>query len=584
MPKDSPIQPVIFTNVARCRDCYRCVRVCPVKAIRVRDGQASVDADRCIGCGTCVRECPQEAKTYRRDIDRVEEILAGGGFVAASLAPSFAGAFEPWEWLRIPAALRRLGFSHVAETAIGAYLVARETASIVQDRTRPHVCTACPAVVSYIEKYDPDRVPDLLPLVSPMMAHARHIKKKFGFGAKVVFIGPCAAKKMEADRWEFRGLVDAVLTFEELGDLLHRRAIDIRGCEESSFDEIPFGKARFFPVEGGALATSALPTDILDDRLIFVSGFGEVQESLKASGHPGSSAVIEPLMCPHGCVNGPGIRREGNPFERRARVIRYAQRQPPAKGQEPEPLDLSTNFQVSSKGQEPFVTEEKVREILVKTGKADPLQQLNCGACGYSSCRDQAEAVVRGMAELEMCMPYMRRLAEQRSDRIMETSPNAIVILDEQFRIISINPAFARIFRTDRACIGRHISHFVDPDPFERVASGETQVFDGVVRDRDSDRVMREVAYALKAEHQFVGIFSNITAARLNAERIEKIKLETIEQARELYAHQIEMAKIMANFLGDHTARGELLLQKLMDAVNSEPSLNEKKDPGPGRA
>lgn len=584
MGQDKDQNQVIFTNEARCRDCYRCVRVCPVKAIRVKGEQAFVDADRCITCGTCVRECPQGAKTYRRDIAVAEEILAWGGVVAASLAPSFAGTFEPWEYLRLPAALRRLGFTHVSETAIGAYLVARETAPIVQNAGRSHICTACPAVVSYVEKYDPDKVSDLLPLVSPMMAHARHIKLKLGVAAKVIFIGPCAAKKMEADRRELRGLVDCVLTFEELGEWFEARGIDLRRCEESAFDEAPFGKARLFPVEGGALATSALPTDILDERLVFVSGFSEVKESLKATEIPGSNAVIEPLMCPHGCVNGPGMKREGNPFERRAKVIRYAKSQTPVSGAEPARMDLSTHFHAPDQKNGPLVTEEKIRDVLAKTGKIDPAQQLNCGACGYASCRDQAEAVVRGMAEPEMCMPYMRRLAEQRSDRIMETSPNGIVVLDQQFRIININPAFARIFKTDRACIGKQISHFVDPDPFERVASGEVTVFDGVVQHKAQNLVTREVVYALKEERQFVGIFSNITLTRLNAEKIEKIKDETIEQARELYAHQIEMAKTMANLLGEHTARGEQILQKLVEAVKRDAPPAEKKDAGPDRA
>ncbi len=569
---------VIFTNEARCRDCYRCVRVCPVKAIRVRDEQARVDPERCISCGTCVRECPQGAKTYRRDIARVEEFLSGGVPVAASLAPSFAGIFEPWEYGRIPSALRRLGFSYVAETAIGAFMVARDTAPLIHDQSHTHICTACPAVVSYVEKYDPARVRDLVPLVSPMMAHARHIKRKLGEAVKVVFIGPCAAKKMEAERRELRGLVDAVLTFEELMEWFELKGVDLSGCEESTFDELPAGQARLFPVEGGALATSAMPTDVLDERLVFVSGFDEIKESLAATALPGTSHVIEPLMCPHGCVNGPGLRREGNPLERRAKVIRYARSQPLAKEAGVEGMDLGTFFTAGDEKHVFQVTEEKIREVLGKTGKSDPAAQLNCGACGYPTCREQAAAVVRGMAEEEMCMPYMRRLAEQRSDRIMETSPNGIVILDHDFRILHINPAFIRIFKTDLSCLGKHISHFADPDPFERVACGELAIFDGVVQHSQRNLVVRQVVYALQEEKQFVGIFTNITLARLNAQQIDRIKQDTIEQARELYAHQIDMARTMANFLGEHTAKGEEILRRLVDAVKKDGAPDEKKD------
>ena len=391
-------QQVIFTNEARCRDCYRCVRVCPIKAIKVEGNQARVEADRCIACGTCVRECPQGAKTYRRDILRADEILKKGGVLAASIAPAFAGVYEEWEYMRLPAALRRLGFRYVAETAVGAYLVARETALKVKDATRPHICTACPAVVNYVEKYEKDKVAYLVPVMSPMMAHARHIKAKLGGDAKVIFIGPCAAKKAEAERRELQGLVDCVLTFEELDQLLEERGIDLGTCEESAFDEEPFGQARLFPVEGGAAATSRLDTDVLHERLMFVSGFEEFKECLKAIDGKGKPPVIEPLLCPHGCVNGPGIKKEGNPFSRRAKVIGYAKSRKPAEGPEPASTDLTTYFSARPVAGDAEVSEEQVRAVLEKTGKARLDQQLNCGACGYPACRDQAVAVVRGMA------------------------------------------------------------------------------------------------------------------------------------------------------------------------------------------
>src|ERR1035438_5199388 len=202
---------VIFTNEARCRDCYRCVRVCPVKAIKVVHNQASVDPSRCLHCGTCVRECPQGAKTYRRDRKEVEALLRSGRFTALSLAPAFAGVFETWEYMRLPAALRRLGFQYVAETAVGAHWVARSMAELLQKEPSAStaLCTACPASVNYVEKYRPDLVPRLLPLVSPMVAHARHVKAVHGKDAAFVFVGPCIAKKAEAQRPENEGLVDA---------------------------------------------------------------------------------------------------------------------------------------------------------------------------------------------------------------------------------------------------------------------------------------------------------------------------------------------------------------------------------------
>lgn len=571
-------QQVIFTNEARCRDCYRCVRVCPVKAIKVENNQACVDETRCIVCGTCVRECPQGAKMYRRDIAKADEILKSGAFVAASIAPAFAGVFEEWEYQRIPAALRRLGFKYVAETAVGAYMVARDTVKAVGNEEKTHICTACPAVVNYVEKYEREKIPDLLPLVSPMMAHAKYIKTRFGVEAKVIFIGPCAAKKAEAERRELKGLVDCVLTFEEFEEWIKEHKIDLDKCEESSFDEQPFGRARLFPVEGGALATSSIETNILDERFLFISGFDEVKECFKSLKMTKKPYVVEPLLCPHGCVNGPGTKKDGNPFERRLKIIKYAKAKKPAQGEEPPGIDLSTSFKPQGQAGIASLSEEKIRCVLEKTGKAREEYQLNCGACGYPSCRDQAIAVVIGMAETEMCIPYMRRLAEQRSDRIMETSPNAIVILDQDLNIINTNPAFALIFKSGTSAVGKHISQFMDPDPFEKVASGQIEIYDDTHDHAQYGVVLREIVYALRAEHQYVGMFINITTNSLNAERLKQVKDETVQQARELYAHQIEMAKTFANFLGEYTAKGELIVEKLIDSVKDKEVADEKKD------
>lgn len=560
---------VVFTNQARCRDCYRCVRVCPVKAIRIEDGQAFVDGKRCISCGTCVRECPQEAKTYRRDIDKAKQVLQNNKFVAASIAPSFAGAYAEWEYLRLPAALRRLGFKYIAETAVGAYKVACATTPVIQPNDKSYVCTACPAVVNYIEKYDTANLQRLLPVVSPMIAHAKHIKTKYGLEARVIFIGPCVAKKMEAERREFNGLVDVVLTFDELNEWLKDSRIDLGTCEESAFDENPAGKSRLFPVEGGALATSSLDTNLLDDRLVFVSGFNEIKDALESIPKLEKPCVIEPLLCPHGCANGAGIHKAGNVFERRAKIIKYAKSVRPGEPDSRE-IDLHTSFHQQPIDAESKVSEEDIRVVLEKTGKARKEDQLNCGACGYSSCRDQAVAVVLHMAEPDMCIPYMRRLAEQRSDRIIATSPSGVVVLDQSLRIINCNPAFIRMFHANDSCVGKSVSAFVDPDPFEKIVSGQVENYDHVCSFPAVGLVARQLIYAMRAEKQYVGIFINMATDNVSVERLAKIQNETIQQAEELYQHQIEMAKNFASFLGEYTAKGEQLVQKLMEAVKEE--------------
>jgi iron only hydrogenase large subunit-like protein len=551
--------------------------VCPIKAIRIDDGQAFVDPERCISCGTCVRECPQGAKAFRRDLDKAEELVAQNTFVAVSLAPSFAGVFEPWQYARIPSALRALGFEYVAETAVGAYLVAQKTASCAEDAPRISICTACPAVVTYVEKYEPDKIGNLLPVVSPMIAHARHIREKFGIEAKVVFIGPCVAKKTEAERPEFKGLVDCVLTFDELEEWLKRKHIDLARCEDGTFDEEPEGKSRLFPVEGGCMATTTLNTSVVNDKLVFVSGFREMKDVLDSADKGLSSCIVEPLFCSHGCINGPGVSKVGNLFERRARIIRYAEEHPGAAPRRAASIDLKTVFGAHA----PVVAvvdEQQVLAVLEKAGKARKEDQLNCGACGYASCHDQAAAVVQGMAEVEMCIPYMRRLAEQHSDRIIDTSPNGIVVLDDELNILKYNPAFAKMFRVHGSSLGKSISHLIDPEPFDRIKSGQIEMADDIRVHKMQGLIAREIIYALRAEKQYVGIFINITADHLNAERLQKVKDDTAVQARELHEHQIEMARQFANFLGEYTAKGEQLVNKLIQAVESKDVVEDKKN------
>lgn len=572
-PDPGPCKPgqVVFTNKARCRDCYRCVRVCPVKAIRMHGQQAFVVPERCIACGTCIRECPQGAKSFRNDVEHAARLLASGVPVAASVAPSFAGVFSGWEQKRLASALRKLGFAFVAETAIGAYAVARKTAEFVQARpARPHVCTACPAVVRYVELYRPEMADLLVPIVSPMLAHARAIKHQRGPETRVVFIGPCVAKKAEAQDPRNEGAVDCVLTFMELTEWFAREGIALATLEESPFDDSPQGDARFFPLVGGQLRTAAMTTDVLAAEIISVSGFDEIKEALDML--PDSAGVVEPLFCPQGCINGPAVPGERNPYDRRREVLTYAAHHRGTPPQTGETLpDLAASFGPQAVDGGRSFSEEDIRQILEKTGKARPEDQLNCGACGYPSCREKAVAVLRGMAEVEMCIPYMKRLAEQRTDRIIETSPNGIVILDERLNIIHMNPAFRKYFMCSEAVCGKRISYLMDPDPFEKLAAGSDNFIEIVVRHERYNLIAHEILYPLREEKQYVGIFVNITHSQASQEKLDQLRAQTILQARELMDHQITMAQKIGQFLGESTARGEALVENLMKLAGEDP-------------
>lgn len=580
------MESVVFTNKAECRDCYRCLRSCPVKAISMNQGQAQVVAELCIACGTCIRECPQGAKSYRKDLSPVRALLAAGERVAVSLAPSFAAAFEPWERRRLASALRKLGAVYVAETAIGAYQVARRTAEIIERAPdRPHIASACPAVVSYIEKYAPDLLDCLVPVVSPMIAHAQHIREKLGAGTRVIFVGPCTAKKAEADREALAGMVDAVLTFAELSHWFEAEGIDLAALEESDFDEYPPGDARLFPLVGGANRTASLTTDVLDRTVVAVHGVQALREVVESLRKNAQSIVVEALFCAEGCINGPAMPADGNLFDRRRQVLDHAQQSMSAerKGSSGSALSekgaaligkacAAARFAAEPAAPAEDECEAEIRRVLALTGKVAEADELNCGACGYESCRQKARAVLRGLAEPEMCIPYMRRLAERRTDRILETSPNGIVILDDQLRILSMNPAFCRYFMCSEAVLGKPISYLMDPHHFERVAGGEENLVETTVVHERYNVVCHEILYALRDDRQYVGIFVNITRSKADRERLDQVRAETMLKARQLQEHQVAMAQKIAQYLGESMACGEELLEKLMVVVDDNAS------------
>jgi iron only hydrogenase large subunit-like protein len=564
-------QKTIYTVEANCQDCYRCVRVCPVKAISVRDGQASIEDDLCIKCGTCVRVCPQHAKTICSSIDIVKGLISSGKKIAASVAPSFAAVFNGWRSTRLPSALRQLGFNQVSETAEGAMLVTEE---ILKCKEKGSICTACPAVVNYIEKYRPEYVEMLMPVVSPMIAHGRMLKKRMGQDCAVVFIGPCAAKKEEALWPENIDAVDAVLTFTELMQWFEEENIELSTCVESGFDSYgDIDMARLFPLQGGLLKTGSIKCDGTNIDVIHISGADDVIRLLDIPPVKWNYTVVEPLFCSNGCINGPGISIEKNIFLRKQDVITYAQKANVAATKD---IERSVNCKISFSADEKTlitneVDESKINQVLEATGKSNPEMQLNCGACGYESCRDNAIAVARGMAECEMCIPYMRRLAHQRTDRIIETSPNGVVILDSELHIINMNPAFQKMFMCNNGIIGRRISYLVDADGYEKLACGSMEEFESIKCKYGTK--YHEQIYALRDENQYVGMYINMTKIKFESGHIDLLKNQTIEHARELLNHQIRFSQEMAHYLGKSTAQSEELVKRLMDLYEEEDLL-----------
>lgn len=555
---------VVYTTKAKCRDCYRCVRVCPVHAIKMEDGQAQVITENCIACGTCITECPQHAKTYTTDYGKVLQMLEGENSLMVSLAPSFAGYFTKWEQKRIPSALRALGFNYVAETAVGAWHVANASFGYIKDHEQQnHICTSCPAIVNYINIYMPQYSGNLVPVSSPMIAHARLLKKEFP-RAKFVFIGPCVAKKDEAFQYEKEHLVDAVLTFDELEELFKLKNIKLDSCEESQFDQEVTGDARLFPLEGGLLRTAGMPTDMLDSRIIAVSGFEEIKEVLESMKGGKQRIVIDPLFCRHGCINGPVANRSENIYDKRSQVLDYASKSPGVKSEE-----VLANFTKAEYHGKPLkstaFTEDQIKEVLAVIGKHSAEDELNCMACGYNSCREKAVAVLEGVAEPEMCMPYMRRVSEQKFETLIQYDPNGIVTLDKKLEIVHMNEAFKKMFACSDSIYGKNISYLIDPEPFEKITTGSSELIRENIHYTNYNITAHVVVYALPEQEQYVGIFMDVTDFQTNQEKLSDIKSETLNKAQELLDHQISMAQDLARFLGEHTAKEEYLLNSLIN-------------------
>ena len=572
---ESEVRPVpkqtIYTITANCQDCYRCVRECPVKAIRISGGQARIEDNLCIKCGTCVRECPQHAKTVRSDLDEARLLFTENRVVAASVAPSFAAMFTGTLVSRLPSALRRLGFQFVGETAEGAKYVAEK--SFMPPQTGS-ICTACPAVVNYVEKYQPDYTDALIPVVSPMVAHSRMIKEKHP-GCAVIFIGPCAAKKQEIQKPGNAGIVDVVLTFTELLEWFSSENIQLEDCSESGFDQIyEIGDARLFPIQGGMLKTAGIVSDGTQADVLHISGAEDVIGLF--SGHPDlEGKLIEPLFCSGGCIGGPCFGSDESPadgknlFARRESIIRYAAQSKKKGGIAPLPLIIRHNTEfIPDKQKQVKVSENQINKILEQTGKINPVHQLNCGACGYKSCLENAIAVARGMAEPEMCIPYMRRLAQQRTDQIIETTPNGIVILDSELYMIKMNPAFQKIFMCNNGILGRRISYLVNAEGFERLQSGSVDKYESVQTKYGIK--YHEILYSLREEKQYVGIYSDISKIKFDTGQLDTVKAQTLMHAREFLDHQVRFAQEMAHYLGKSTAQSEEIAKRLISLYEED--------------
>ena len=549
---------------SNCRNCYKCIRHCPVKSIRFSGNQAYIIGNECIMCGQCFVVCPQDAKQIVDETEKVKVLLQSDAPVVVSLAPSFIANYEGAGIGSMRKALKQLGFYDVEETAVGATIVKREYDRLVDTAANDIIISSCCHSVNLlIQKHFPAVLPYLANVLSPMQAHCCDIKKRIP-GAKTVFIGPCVAKKDEAQHYE--GIVDAVLTFDELTAWLRAEGIELDQATEPDENS----RARFFPTTGGILKTMA--QDNPDYTYMAIDGAENCMAALRdiESGKL-HNCFIEMSICAGSCIGGPVMEKfHRSPVKDYVAVARFAGKRDFAVAQ-PEPGELRKEFTViMPKLQQP--TEDEIREALRQMGKIKPADELNCGSCGYNTCREKAIAVCQGKAEVSMCLPFLKDKAENFSDTISRNSPNGLIVLNEKLEVQQINKAALKILNLRYASdiLGDQVVRVLDPADFIQVLSTGRSLHDKRLYLAEYEKYV-ELTIVYDREYRLlVCIMRDVTEEETQREKKENISRQTVEIADKVVDRQMRIVQEIASLLGETAAETKIALSNLKESISHE--------------
>ena len=550
---------------SNCKNCYKCIRHCPVKAIRFSGNQAHIIGNECILCGQCFVVCPQNAKQIVDETEKAKVLLQSGDKVVVSLAPSFVANYDGVGIESMRTALKKLGFYDVEETAIGATIVKKEYERILREDGRDIVISSCCHSINLlIQKYFPAELEYLADVISPMQAHCLDIKKRIK-GAKTVFIGPCVAKKDEAEYYE--GIVDAVLTFEELTNWLKEEGIEL----EQKMDESEDSRARFFPTTGGILKTMA--QDAPGYTYIALDGIENCIDALKdiESGKI-HKCFIEMSACAGSCIGGPVMEKyhRSAPVKDFITIANYAGENDFAVEQ-PDNVELKKHFAfIEHRLQTPSETE--IYNVLRQMGKFKPSDELNCGSCGYNTCREKAIAIYQGKAEISMCLPFLKDKAESFSDSIVKNTPNGIIVLNEDLEVQQINEAARSIMniRSSGDVLGEPVVRIMDPKDFMEVKTKGDAIKNKRVYLAEYKRYVDETVVYDEDTRLIIAIMRDITEAQNEREKKENISRQTIEVADKVVDKQMRIVQEIASLLGETAAETKIALAKLKESIQDE--------------
>ena len=550
---------------SNCKNCHKCIRHCPVKAIRFSGNQAHIIGNECILCGHCFVVCPQDAKEIVDSTEKVRVLLQSGAPVYVSLAPSFIANYEGVGIASMRRALQKLGFADVEETAIGATIVKNEYERMLRDEQRDVIiASCCHSINLLIQKYFPAALEYLADVMSPMQAHCADIKKRHP-EAKTVFVGPCVAKKDEAEYYE--GLVDAVLTFEELTNWFKAEGIE----PECELDDTPESRARFFPTTGGVLKTMA--QDAPGYSYLAMDGVENCIAALKEieSGKI-HKCFIEMSACLGSCIGGPVMEKyhRSSPVKDYITISDYAGVKD-FRVDQPAPMSLKKNFSmIEHKLAQPSETE--IMSVLRQMGKFKPSDELNCGTCGYNSCREKAIAIIQGKAEASMCLPNLLDKAESFSDTIVRNTPYGLIVLNENLEVQQVNRAARKIMniRASSDVLGEPVIRILDPTVFAGVMSTGRSVRDQRVYLAEYKKYVEQTVVYDPDSHLLVGIMRDITDDEAEREKKARINKQTVEVADTVVEKQMRIVQEIASLLGETAAETKIALTKLKESIGDE--------------
>lgn len=549
---------------SNCKNCYKCIRHCPVKSIRFSGNQAHIIGNECILCGQCFVVCPQNAKEITSEVEKAKVLIQSGNPVIASLAPSFIANYDGIGINGMKEGLKKLGFYDAEETAVGATIVKREYERMLREEGRDIVISSCCHSINLlIQKYFPRELPYLADVMSPMLAHAEDIKKRHP-DAKVVFIGPCVSKKDEADYYE--GLTDAVLTFEELTEWLKDSGVELK----SDMDDEEESRARFFPTTGGILKT--LTENLPEYQYMAIDGVENCIAALRDMENGNiHHAFIEMSACVGSCIGGPVMEKyHRSPVKDYIAVSRYAGKKD-FNVVQPESIEIKKHF-IPIEKKNPRPTEEEIEKVLREMGKTKPEDELNCGSCGYDTCREKAVAILQGKAEISMCLPYLKEKAESFSDCIVNNTPNGLFVLNEKLEVQQINLAARKIMniRSASDVLGEPVVRILDPAEFLKVLETKRGLKNKRIYLAEYDKYVEQTVVYDSVYHLLICIMRDVTDEENEKEKKENISRQTVEIADNVVDKQMRIVQEIASLLGETAAETKIALTKLKESIINE--------------